>query len=465
MAINEEDAIDNTLTITTRTRGVITLSELSSLRLRKVTPFQYALLEVGHNVVINITPSGILEPGLLTSNQLKQLGVVIRPLSAKYVDRPYIFTSFDTIDELIRRDSFNIERLLDYMGNDKSIIRKIALSKDLSNKRPNYYIDEVDDKISLYLNKKLYSISPEKRPRINLLDYFQLIKILPNKIFHLLNIIGTKSSLILHRRSQRTSCFNSKSPLTRMERLFFWCATPLDGHYEFAFNEESFLKYIETDSFKKKFPLTNEQEILFQQCRKATEILSSALETEIGCILTEDEYDFLSTITVLQNNLIKQGDLYVFLNFHSEKLTHTKPDVQYWLNDLDRNRFKTYKPKGASITEVPMPGNSKQKAFFSKRFNQLKELNYSQIVKSYPDLIFISRTAPSHSIGRLSREGRRKVKKNLIELYKYYLYAQHKHNQAVDEPYWKKELSFLDNSLVINILLWQTNCLRTLVVT
>jgi len=462
--MNEDSVIIDILNTTQRTRGVITLSDLSTLRLRKVTPYQYALLELEHSVIINVTPDGMLEPALLTHENLRILSRNIRPISSKYIDRPYINTTFETIDEFKRRESFNIKRDLDYEGCDKIQIRKIATSKELSLKRANYYIDEIDDKISVYLNKKLYPMDVAKRPRINLLDYFNLVKILPNKLFHLVNIIGTNSSLIMHRRSQRTSAFKSTSPLTRMERLFFWCANPSDGHYEFPFIESEFIKFIDTDLFKKRFPLSEAQRVLLKSCIDITRILESALETEAGCILIEQEYEKLYSIKELRDSLVCENDLYIFQNFHSEKLVSTKSDVQYWLNELDRQRFKTYKPKNSNITEVAMPGNAKQKAFFSERFTNIQQLKYSTLIKNYPDLLSASQVIPPHSLGRLSKEGRLKVKKNLIELYKYYQYVQHKHIMSEDHPYWINELQFLDKALILNILLWQTNCLRTIIV-
>jgi len=134
------------------------------------------------------------------------------------------------------------------------------------------------------------------------------------------------------------------------------------------------------------------------------------------------------------------------------------------LNELDRSRFKTFKPKNSTVTEVPMPGNKKQKTFYIKKFIKLQKLESKELISKYPDLLLMSRIVPSKSLGRLSKEGRYKVKKNLLELYKYYLYVQHRHNMSSDIPYWINELQFLDNAISINLLLWQTNCLRTLVV-
>jgi hypothetical protein len=268
----------------------------------------------------------------------------------------------------------------------------------------------------------------------------------------------------MHRRSQRTSAFKSTSPLTRMERLFFWCAQPPDGHYEFSFIEEEFISFMKTDTFKKRFPFDQKQINLLELCLKATTILNNALETEVGCILLEEEYLLLSQIDVLKDSLLFEKDLFIFPNFHSEKLISTKPDVKYWLNELDRNRFKTYKPKNSDKTEVPMPGTKKQKLFYNKRFSELQKLDSNELILKYPDLLLMSRIVPSKSLGRLSKEGRYRVKKNLLELYKYFLYVQHRHNMASDLPYWKNELLFIENAISINLLLWQTNCLRTLVV-
>jgi hypothetical protein len=250
-----------------------------------------------------------------------------------------------------------------------------------------------------------------------------------------------------------------------MERLFFWCATPPDGHYEFPFIEKEFFSFMQTETFKKRFPLSAKQTELLDLCLKATSILDNALETELGCVLLEEEYYLLSKIDVLKKHLVISGDLYFFTNFHSEKLITTKPEAKYWLNELDRSRFKTFKPRNSTITEVPMPGNKKQKIFYGKKFCELQKLSPKDLISKYPDLLLMSRVVPSKSLGRLSKEGRYRVKKNLLELYKYYLYVQHRHNMSSSIPYWDNELLFIDNAISINLLLWQTNCLRTLVVT
>jgi len=446
-------------------RGVLSLHDLNNMRLRKLIPFQYALHELNQGVVISVTADGYLEAGLLSNIDYKKLNRKIKPIGNRYVDRPRIRTSFDVIDDEIRRKSFNVPRLLDYMGCDKTEIRKIALSKELSYPRANYYIDEIDDSISLYLNKKLYSMYVEKRPRIDLKDYFKLIKILPNRLFHLVNIIGTGNSLILHRRSQRTANFKTNSPLSRMERLFYWCANIKDGHYEFPFIEEDFKTFMKSKRFQDLFPLDKTKEDLLNDAIKASVILIQSAESNQGCNISAEEFQFLSTVPSISPYLIQEGHNYFYQNFHSELKLQLPVDEQvYWLNEIDRKRFMTYKPTKTSQPEIPMPGHKKQKTFLMERFNSIKTLSYNQIMTQFPELIELSQLVTPTSLGRLSKEGRKSVKLNLNELYKYYRYIYQKHLQSPDIIYWITELNFVNNSLIVNILLWQTNCLRTIVV-
>lgn len=355
--------------------------------------------------------------------------------------RPVLFTDIYQIDESVFKRNINLNNPLDYLGNDPAILKAISQEPEYSLTRPRYVIDEVDNSIAKALGVKILSADPKKRPRIDIKQFYELYQLLPNKLTHLVNILNFNSSLILHRRSQRLKNFSNPSMnLSRLERLFYYSATPMDGFYPFSFAPEEERSFIEYLLFKDK--MKN------KLIPSTTLFVSHLLRLDI--LNQNNKYrEILASLKV--PDVVKPYNI----DDVSFKRDDSQP-VEQCINLSDQSRYRSYKdPRG--VIRVPNPGSRFEKTFYDRRYKELMAMPIAT-VKSYFAASGINKDLRPGSIGRISREGRQLLKRNLRALYSYYQSISHIILRNPD-PYWAAEMKFCKQELYTYLLVWHTNTL------
>jgi len=367
-------------------------------------------IQINHDGTLNLS----LVDGLTTAIQT-------RPLRPVHKNRPAIFLNFPQRNEEERRKLFMKPRLCDYLGNEKEKLVEIARSGDLRDKfRMRTLIDETDNKIAKYLGCNLYSLKWEKRPRINIDQFYDLYDILPHKMLHLVNIISYGSSLILHRRSQRLALM-PVATMSRLERLFYFCPYPHDGYYPISFEDEKENQLIE-------YALTSNSP-------------SPLLNLEQRKLLEKHLH------------LIKTGFKPPAREFSTQEI----------LDFRDAERYRSHRYKDPSSLEysreVPFPGSRSQKQFLRETWQDVLSKPITHLKNLFKNRTYIEPFRTEGSEGYLTKIGRTKVKQNLRVVYKYYLYAKNRVERE-DCPFWRYELQESFNILVVNLLVWKTNSIE-----
>jgi len=408
--------------ISRRPRNQLKFDDLSNLILRSGSSMMSTLSDVKHQLIFTVDNTGQLIPAVYESEtQLQTRRVQFMKA------RPALCIDFPQRNEEERRKLFAQPRLVDYLGNDREVLVKIARSGELKCKyRMQTLIDAVDDEIACYLGRNLYSTSLEKRPRINLNQLEELWNIIPLPIIHLANVLSFGSSLILHRRSQRLNSMN-RSSLSRIERLFYFHPLISDGQYPFSFEPEKVEEFI--DFLMKEAPGPN---------------------------------------AILKDALMKAQFEQLRKKFDQNRTTFVQPvrnrgfTVEENLNEFDRKKFNSEKKDHSNLGHIIMPGNLKQKAFLREEWAKIKTWTVPSLkVLMTPNRI---NTIPEPgSRGFLSKIGRLRVKSNLRILFKYYTFVQHRCTTNPLCGYWLHEREETINSIHVNILIWQTNSIIPLI--
>jgi len=312
-------------------------------------------------------------------------------------------------------------RLCDYLGNEKEKLVEIARSGDLRDKfRMRTLIDETDDKIAKYLGCNLYSLKWEKRPRINIDQFYDLYSILPHKILHLINIVLYGSSLILHRRSQRLALMPVAN-MSRLERLFYFCPYPKDGYYPISFEDE-----------------------------KEDLLIAFALDLKNANPLLNAE----------QCEILKKHLASIKIGITTEIKELPVPEA---LDLRDAEKYRSHKYQDPSSLEysreVPFPGSKMQKQFLRNLWNDILSQPIGHLKNLFGNRTYIEPFRTQGSEGYLTRDGRLKVKINLRMMYKYHLYVKNRVERE-DCPYWQYELQESLNILIVNLLVWRTNSIE-----
>jgi len=398
-------------------RRPIDLRNLSSYQLP--VDLMEDLMQTGSQLLIQVNHDGTLNISLVEGTTS---AILTRPLKPVLKNRPPIYLNFPQRDEEKRRQLFAKPRICDYLGNEKERLVEIAKSGDLRDKfRMRTLIDHVDDQIAKYLGCNLYSLKWEKRPRINLDQFYDLYDILPHKMLHLINILSFGSSLILHRRSQRVASM-PLSTMSRLERLFYFCPYPSDGYYPVSFEDE-----------KEDF------------------LIEFALSANSGSLLNKEQKELL----LKHLALIKEG-------LKPKKIEKT-PIVQEILDNRDAERYRSLKYKDPSsleyIREIPFPGSKMQKQFLRDLWQDILSKPVIHLKNLFSNRSYIEPTRTVGSEGYLTREGRLKVKTNLRKLYRYHIYTKNRVERE-NCPFWLYELQESLNILIVNLLVWRTNSIE-----
>jgi len=404
-----------------RPKKHVKFDELSSLILRSGSSLMNTLSDVKHQLIFTVDNTGLLIPAVFESEiQLKTRRVEFMKA------RPALCVDFPQRNEAERRKLFSQPRLIDYLGNDRDRLIQIAKSGDLKCKyRMQTLIDEVDDEISFYLGKNLYSTTLEKRPRIDLKQLEELWFIIPHRAVHLANVLSFGSSLILHRRSQRLNTMN-RSILSRIERLFYYHPLISDGQYPFSFEpekEDKFIEFIQSESGPNAILATTELKLKF------TQLWSHFNTTRTSFSQVQKKTGF----TVEEN-----------------------------LNQLDRKKFNSEKKDTNNLGHIIMPGNPAQKTFLFKEWFKIRSWTTAAL-KQILTPNRVNMVPEPGSYGFLSKLGRLRVKENLRILYKYLRYVEHRLSTNALCGYWLHEREETIHSIHVNILIWQTNSIRPLI--
>lgn len=421
------------------------LNAFANVRIAKSSDLLEGLSEIKETLIFLLDPNtSQLVPGLISDQDRSRVSVHLKPCTmlSEYIrKRPVLFTDISQIDESVFKRNINLNNPLDYLGNDPAILKTISQEPEYSLTRPRYVIDDIDNSIAKALGVKILQADPKKRPRIQIEQFYELYQLLPNKLTHLVNILNHGSSLILHRRSQRLKNFSNPSMnLSRIERLFYYSATPMDGFYPFSFEPEEEAKYIEYLLFKDKMK---------------NKLIPSA-SVFVSHLL---RLDILNENNNYRKILISLKVPIVVDPYNIDQISFVKDDslpVEQCINLSDQSRYRSYKDP-AGIVRVPNPGSRFEKTFYDRRYKELMAMPIAT-VKSYFAASGISKEIRPGSIGRISREGRQLLKRNLRSLYSYYQSVSHIITRNPD-PYWIEEMKFCKIELYTYLLVWHTNTL------
>jgi len=431
---------DSQVTSSSVNNRTINIADAWNYRIRNSESFVEPLIESQQSLIFLVEQNtGMLLPGLISEQSRVAINENLTPVSQyKRVikRRPFLYADIDQINEEQLRSYIPEISPLDYMGNDREELRRLTNLPEFSNRRPRYIINNIDNAIACALGSKIMQANPAKRPRIDINQFYELYDLLPNRLLHLINIMNCGKSLILHLRSQRTENFNSiPSSLSRLEKIFYYCALPNDGPY-LSFEksrEKELIKYILCeDKCKNKYV---KDEALFVSHLKEMDRRNGTK-------------DYLSILLDLKIKIIPST-----LEFKSISLKSTE------INLSNQSRYKSYKDRSGTV-RVPNPGSRQQKIFYDARYKKLLETP-PELMKTTFERSMISKDILPYSIGRISKHGRDQLKRNLRQLYGYYNSVDNARKYDPD-LYWKNEALFIEIEIFANLLLWHTNLINPL---
>jgi len=367
------------------------------------------------------------------------------------ISEPVLITNISTVSTAYY-DKYKKDRLIDDLTNNPEVLKNAVKTRELF--EFSFHLTSEDLFISEFLQKKLYRVDWNVRPKINLEELRSLNSAylyrfgsnIPNLALHLANILMNGSSLIMTNRSKRS--VKTSSILSKIERMFFLHSVPGDGMYKL---------FSDKNPKGEPFDLRDDSNVVNQLMR---EILSLEFPKNSNYYLHPDKriqfFDLYQDIRDKRLPKFEKPTISAFEMTHRVLRRNSDPSLPK--EDLVTEDV-AYDKEGVEIRPLPvdnkriyLPGRKHIKQKFDDVYYEISKDLERSIDFNFSNIQFSGQNETT----TLSREGSKQIRKNLFTLYKWLKNLERSLIQDGDNASLRfntKKCKFL---IYLNILIFKT---------